>query len=64
MKSILVLTILCAVPIEVTAETNPNNFIDSRAQAMVSVITNNQNLYASDPEQFKDKINTISFIRG
>jgi len=59
MKSILVLTILCAVPIEVTAETNPNNFIDSRAQAMVSVITNNQNLYASDPEQFKDKINTI-----
>jgi len=39
---------------------NPHQFIDSQAQEMVSIIRNNQELYAKDPELFKDKIN-ISF---
>lgn len=41
------------------AESNPHQFIDSQAQEMVSIIRNNQALYASDPELFKDKINTV-----
>ncbi|MDB2370776.1 ABC transporter substrate-binding protein, partial [Gammaproteobacteria bacterium] len=36
-----------------------HQFIDSQAQEMVSIIRNNQALYASDPELFKDKINTV-----
>ena len=40
-------------------ESNPHQFIDSQAQEMVSIIRNNQALYASDPELFKDKINTV-----
>ena len=38
---------------------NPHQFIDSQAQEMVSIITNNQELYAKDPELFKDKINEV-----
>ena len=41
------------------AESNPHQFIDSQAQEMVSIIRNNQALYANDPESFKDKINTV-----
>lgn len=59
MKSILVPAMVSIISMAVIAKTDPNNFIDSRAQAMVGVITNNQSLYASDPEQFKDKINAI-----
>jgi len=59
MKSILVPAMVSIISMAAIASTDPNNFIDSRAQAMVGVITNNQSLYASDPEQFKDKINAI-----
>ena len=38
---------------------NPHQFIDSQAQEMVSIIRNNQELYAKDPELFKDKINVV-----
>ena len=41
------------------AESNPHKFIDSQAQEMVSIIRNNQALFASDPELFKDKINNV-----
>ena len=41
------------------AESNPHQFIDSQSQEMVSIIRNNQALYANDPELFKEKINTI-----
>ena len=38
---------------------NPHQFIDSQAQEMVFIIKNNQELYAKDPELFKNKINEI-----
>tara|TARA_B110000858_G_scaffold104704_1_gene119817 strand:+ start:198 stop:809 length:612 start_codon:yes stop_codon:yes gene_type:complete len=59
MKSILILTGLVGLPILTIAQSNPDNFLDDRAQAMVNVIRSNQSLYVSDPEQFKAKINTI-----
>ena len=59
MKSILILLGLIVLPILTIAQSNPDNFLDDRAQAMVNVIRSNQSLYVSDPEQFKAKINTI-----
>ena len=59
MKSILILIGLIALPVFTIAQSNPENFLDDRAQAMVDVIRSNQSLYASDPEKFKSKINTI-----
>ena len=41
------------------SEPNPHLFIDSQAQEMVSIIINNQELYAKDPKLFKDKINEV-----
>ena len=43
----------------VVSASNPHEFIDAKAQEMVSVIRNNQQLFAEDPELFKDKINFI-----
>ena len=43
----------------VASASNPHQFIDSQAQEMVSIIRNNQKLYAKDPESFKDKINIV-----
>ena len=43
----------------VVSASNPHQFIDSQAQEMVSIIRNNQELYAKDPELFKDKINVV-----
>ena len=59
MKSILVLLALVALPVFTTAQSNPDNFLDDRAQEMVNVIVTNQSLYVSDPVKFKAKINTI-----
>ena len=59
LKSItFVLAVFC-LHSDVIAESNPHQFIDSQAQEMVSIIRNNQALYANDPELFKDKINTV-----
>jgi len=44
---------------DVFSASNPHEFIDTKAQEMVSVIKNNQKLFAEDPELFKDKINII-----
>ena len=41
------------------AESNPHKFIDSQAQLMVSIITDNQALFLQNPQQFKDKINEV-----
>ena len=38
---------------------SPHQFIDTQAQKMVSIIRNNQELFAEDPELFKDKINIV-----
>ena len=59
MKSILILLGLILLPILTIAQSNPENFIDDRAQEMVNVIRSNQSLYSSNPEQFKAKINFI-----
>jgi phospholipid transport system substrate-binding protein len=59
MKSILLLLGLIGLPILANAPSNPENFIDDRAQEMVNVIRSNQSLYTSNPEQFKAKINFI-----
>ena len=40
MKSILVLAMLSNISLAAMAQTNPNNFIDTRAQDMVEVIRN------------------------
>ncbi len=52
------LGILC-FQINVVSASNPQQFIDSQAQEMVSIIRNNQELYTKDPELFKDKINEV-----
>ena len=59
MKSILLLLGLIGLPILANAQSNPEDFIDDRAQEMVNVIRSNQNLYTSNPEKFKAKINFI-----
>jgi phospholipid transport system substrate-binding protein len=59
MKSILILASLITIPVFSIAQSNPDIFLNDRAQAMVKVIRNNQTLYDSDPQQFKSKINTI-----
>ena len=59
MKSILMLAALFVYQAAASTESNPHQFIDNRAQAMVAVITSNQSLYASNPDQFKEKINAI-----
>ena len=41
------------------SSTNPYIFIDLNAQKMVHVISTNQDLFSSDPELFKQKINII-----
>jgi phospholipid transport system substrate-binding protein len=45
--------------INLVSASNPHQFIDSQAQEMVSIIRNNQELYAQDPELFKNKINEV-----
>ena len=52
------LGIVCFLSNPVSAS-DPHKFIDTKAQEMVAVIRNNQELFAKDPEQFKDKINII-----
>jgi phospholipid transport system substrate-binding protein len=59
MKSILILAGLITIPVFSIAQSNPDIFLNDRAQAMVQVIRSNQSLYDSDPQQFKSKINTI-----
>ena len=52
------LVLICLLSNEVSAS-NPHKFIDTKAQEMVVVIRDNQELFAKDPELFKDKINVI-----
>jgi len=59
LKSLAFLLGILCFPINVDSASNPHQFIDSQAQEMVSIIRNNQELYAKDPELFKDKINEV-----
>ncbi len=44
MKSILILVGLIALPLFAIVQSNPENYLDDRAQAMVDVIRSNQSL--------------------
>ena len=59
LKSLAFLLGTLCFAINVNSASNPHQFIDSQAQEMVSIIRNNQELYAKDPELFKDKINVV-----
>ena len=59
LKSLAFLLGILCFPINVGSASNPHQFIDSQAQEMVSIIRNNQELYAKDPELFKVKINEV-----
>ena len=59
LKSLAFLLGILCFPSIVDSASNPHQFIDSQAQEMVSIIRNNQELYAKDPELFKDKINVV-----
>ena len=52
------LGIVCLLSNPVSAS-DPHKFIDTKAQEMVAIIRNNQELFVKDPELFKDKINII-----
>jgi len=59
MKSILLFAGIACLQTFAVTDINPNVFLDTKAQEMVDVIRSNQSLHASDPEMFKNKINTI-----
>ena len=58
-KSLTVFLAFFCLHLNLAGESNPHRFIDSQAQKMVSIIINNQELFAEDPELFKDKISMI-----
>ena len=58
-KSLKVFLAILCIHMNLVGESNPHKFIDSQAQKMVSIIINNQELFAKDPELFKDKISMI-----
>ena len=58
-KSLKVFLAFFFLHLNLEGESNPHTFIDSQAQEMVSIIVNNQELFAEDPQLFKDKISII-----
>ena len=58
-KSLKVFLAFFFLHVNLEGEANPHKFIDSKAQEMVSIIINNQDLFAEDPELFKDKISMV-----
>ncbi len=59
LKSLAFFLGIFCLHINVVSASNPQQFIDSKAQEMVSIIRNNQQLYSEDSELFKDKINEV-----
>ena len=58
-KSLAAFLAVFCLHINLVGESDPHKFIDSQAQEMVSIIINNQKLFAEDPDLFKDKISMI-----
>jgi len=58
-KSLTAFLVIFCLHMSLVGESDPHKFIDSQAQEMVSIIINNQKLFAEDPELFKDKISMI-----
>ena len=59
LKSLALFIGLISLHSNLFSEPSPHVFIDKQAQAMVTVIRDNQALFADDPQLFKDKINLI-----
>jgi len=59
LKSVGLLICLGVWSLPILAETNPHIFIDAKAQKMVQIIRENQELFTSEPELFKAKINVV-----
>ena len=58
-KNYLSLYLILFSSIYINAEENPHLFIDSNAQLMVSVLTENSDLFNSDRESYENKIKEI-----
>ena len=58
-KNYLSLYLILLLSISIDAEENPYLFIDSNAQQMVSVLTENSDLFNSDRESYENKIKEI-----
>ncbi len=58
-KSLTVFLVIFFTHLYLAGESNPHKLIDSQAQEMVSIITNNQDLFMENPELFKAKISMI-----
>lgn len=59
LKFIAMLVAVVSINLSSSASTNPHIYIDQQAQKMVSVITENEDLYSQDPDLFISKINYI-----
>ncbi len=58
-KNFLIFFLSILTPISLSSETNPHYFIDSNAQKMVEVLTNNSDLFSSNREAYESKIKEI-----
>jgi phospholipid transport system substrate-binding protein len=59
LKSVAMLVVIASINLSSSASVNPHIYIDQQAQKMVSVITENEDLYSQDPDLFVSKINYI-----
>ena len=59
LKSVAMFVVIASINLSSSASVNPHIYIDQQAQKMVSVITENEDLYSQDPDLFISKINYI-----
>ena len=59
LKSVAMFVVIASINLSTSASVNPHIYIDKQAQKMVSVITENEDLYSQDPDLFISKINYI-----
>tara|TARA_B100001109_G_scaffold72137_1_gene58828 strand:- start:1764 stop:2003 length:240 start_codon:yes stop_codon:yes gene_type:complete len=59
LKNFLALFLILFVSISSNSEENPYMFIDSNAQEMVKVLTEDSNLFETDRDEYENKIKII-----
>ena len=59
LKSYFLSIFILAISLDVLSEINPHEFIDSKAQEMVNVLKNNNELFYSDKDAYENKIKVI-----
>jgi len=59
LKFVAMFVVIASINLSSSASVNPHIYIDQQAQKMVSVITENEDLYSQDPDLFISKINYI-----